>query len=619
MGNEGVCPKVGEARVPATAWTPNSEIATPTPASRPAGDPGAAVFCWIILALLLALFLAFTWKYGSFVIWMDDLSFVPYLTGQEPITLSWLWSPHAEHRMPIYKLAWISLVRLFDGELRLLMVINIFSLGGAAALLMLTAQRLRGSASYADGFFALALLNPSNAHGYSYAALIAQVLAVIPVLALVLIVLRSRNRLTLRAGLLAGACLLILPLFGGYGISLVCALSVWLGYAGMCVWWNGGRHSRRDGPILIGTAALALLLLALYFVGYELPGDPQPTPTIETMLRAGMQFFSVSLGVATAPYWLCFGIAVVGLLAATCAGVVVIWVLRAGERVRAIGFLLFILGLVGLAPVVAMRRPDHGGNDAHYQFFIFPALFCAYFSAQLYAWPGLARFVQMSLFITACVLIVPNIETGVARAEGVRQQAAAFETDLLAGKPPFILVEYHTPFLLPFPQGEAFVAYVLPSLKRAGIGRYREMRDDPHYQEVAVQIPSSLAQVEPRPGGNFGSDHDLVIDLPAPRFVYAVRFRCSYGNAQTVPVVFQAIWWNTQQIAAGGTGGHTLLPLGLHYSRPVESILEDKVITVWVNDTIDQVRIQPNLSPCSFGIREIALLAPVDKPAMPEQ
>ena len=87
------------------------------------------------------------------------------------------------------------------------------------------AKRLRGRMSYADAFFPLALLHP----GHCPCLLWSTPVEFPPVLAgtLLLIIVWGDAQLRLGTAILAGICLVLLPLCGGPGLALVPALALW--------------------------------------------------------------------------------------------------------------------------------------------------------------------------------------------------------------------------------------------------------------------------------------------------------------------------------------------------------------------------------------------------------
>ncbi len=53
---------------------------------------------------MLAAALAFVANYGNNVPSWDDWDMNPDADGQQPVTTTWLWSQHNEHRIPVPRL-----------------------------------------------------------------------------------------------------------------------------------------------------------------------------------------------------------------------------------------------------------------------------------------------------------------------------------------------------------------------------------------------------------------------------------------------------------------------------------------------------------------------------------
>src|SRR5262245_2507948 len=70
--------------------------------SRLPGPAGTVV--WTVWLAMSASALWFVGRYGSNMPHLDDWGIIPYLTGNEPVTLRWLWSEHNEHRIPLPRL-----------------------------------------------------------------------------------------------------------------------------------------------------------------------------------------------------------------------------------------------------------------------------------------------------------------------------------------------------------------------------------------------------------------------------------------------------------------------------------------------------------------------------------
>src|SRR5690348_14592492 len=89
----------------------------------------------------------------------DDWILIPFVTGERPVTFSWLWAQHGDHRIPLVKALFLVIYnRVTTYDFRAAVVANIVLLSVMAAMLVLTAAHLRGSLAYADAFFPLALL-----------------------------------------------------------------------------------------------------------------------------------------------------------------------------------------------------------------------------------------------------------------------------------------------------------------------------------------------------------------------------------------------------------------------------------------------------------------------------
>src|SRR5262249_46348511 len=138
---------------------------------------------------------------------------------------------------------------------------------------------------------------------------------------LLAVLVRSRDGLTLRAGVFAGVILILLPLFGGSGVALVPALALWLACAGWRSWQRADNAGRCGGAVFIGLASAALLLVAFYLRGYQRPYfcyDPA-IAGLRAQVRTAVQVLVTSFGAAAWWLWPLSGVMAVGLLAVTLA------------------------------------------------------------------------------------------------------------------------------------------------------------------------------------------------------------------------------------------------------------------------------------------------------------
>ena len=96
--------------------------------------------------------------------------------------------------------------------------------------------------------------------------------------------------------LVAGVCVVLLPLCGANGLGLVPALALWLGYAAILQWRVAARAGRRAAIIVAALAAAALLLVGLYFVGYNAMPHFSLTHSRRAILTAAAQFLTMGFG-----------------------------------------------------------------------------------------------------------------------------------------------------------------------------------------------------------------------------------------------------------------------------------------------------------------------------------
>src|SRR5215467_3770536 len=119
----------------------------------------APLIVWGTWSVMLVAALFLVGHYGSNVPSWDDWDMVPTLTGTQPITASWLWSQHNEHRVPVLRLVLLGLHRITAINFRTPMFFNVLALGALGFAMIRAAQRLRGWISYSDAFFPLLLLH----------------------------------------------------------------------------------------------------------------------------------------------------------------------------------------------------------------------------------------------------------------------------------------------------------------------------------------------------------------------------------------------------------------------------------------------------------------------------
>src|SRR5262245_25563420 len=183
-------------------------------------------------------------RFGRNVPFSDDWPMVPLITGDQSVTTDWLWEQFNEHRWPLAKLTLLGLYRLTGGDFRAGMVFNVLVLGVLAAAMIGAARRLRGGTSYSDAFFPLLLLNWGHYENLLWSTMVCFLLTILLIGGVLLVIVAGRDPFGLRGAILAGVCVLLLPLCGALGLIYAAALVPWLVYMSGRCWRSPGPRQR---------------------------------------------------------------------------------------------------------------------------------------------------------------------------------------------------------------------------------------------------------------------------------------------------------------------------------------------------------------------------------------
>jgi hypothetical protein len=625
----------------------------PGPSSREAAvsnaEGGAGAFVWGVWASLTVGSLAFVRRYGSKVPFWDDWGLVPARTGARPITAAWLWEQYAEYRFPLPKLVLLALARVTGNDLRADMVFGVVMLAALAGLMIHGARRVRGRTEWSDAFFPLALLHLGHHAHMLWSGLGVHLLATFLLGIPLLVIVSCGARLETGPGVLLGLSLIGLTLSGRGAIVYVPPLAAWLGYAGVSLWRT--RPDRRRGALVVLTVAVAAVLtVAAYFVGFRPPydffgpdvGAPRAFTAIDRW-TASAQFLSLGFGPAASAFWPLAGLVAAGLALATL-GVLGAAACRRGApgRLRTLGLLSLGAGSVTLTLVVGWRRTE-AAFDTYYAISAVPAWFWIHFVWMLHGPPPLGRRVQVALCGILGLMFSLNTLEGLYYGPCRSGPMQAFERDLKSGTPTPLLIKRHGPVLCPSVNCYYHAYHNLrtesfPALRRAGVGPFRRLRDDPGLQAVPLPIrPSALHQIAWRGDGGWagGAEAHAEFRLPEPRYVTGLRIRYAHSNAAGSRPYLRVGWNGTGRDRpapgrAGGPGGRWylefLFPLarslatGIHDrdSSPLDQYLDyehgpgpdEQGVTIWICDEIDRFLVYPGMAACEFHLAELTLLVP---------
>jgi hypothetical protein len=588
----------------------------------------ASVFVWGTLAFMLLANLVLVYTNTSNYPFSDELDLIT-----QSLTPQWLWAQHAEHRVPLAKLIWLSSLQLTNYDFRVGNSISVLTVGTVAFAMIWTARRLRGWTTFADAFFPLAFLNFGQGINFLWWWVFNHILAPMLACYLLLIILLRGKQLTPSSALLTGTCLVVLALAGPGGLPYVLALALWLGYRGGLYWRSPSElYGKRDCLLVISLALLAVLLVGLYFVNYAnapstAAGQPVAAVSLKAALKTSIQVLSISLGPAVKPYWRLAGSAVLMLLLLSVAVLIVALLKEPLERLRALGLLLFIGAAGSLVLIVGRARAGLGEEYALSGIYLnmaLPALCCAYFIWIVYGKPGISTLVQMCLFTGMCLFFLPNLAVGLGMGRHFSTIGQTLKQDIRAGVPPFILAERHVAFLNPATDDVKGIALRLRQMQQAGIPQFRDMALDPAFREVALPVaPVGMNQVMWHNGvGDSRADDpsqaSVDFALIEPRFVYAIRLTYAYGDKTHGWAAFRMSWGdgdhnNWGNAGVSGCKGRVSLSLETFphdmWSKRYRGGPQ-KSLTIWVHSTIDGFRICPDTKPFSFAVSEITLLVP---------
>jgi hypothetical protein len=531
-------------------------------------------------------------------------------TPTPSLTLRWVWEQHAEHRIPLAKFLWLAVLKLTNYDFFVGNILVVLAFGAIAAGMILTARAVRGWTRCADAFLPLSILNFSQAMDYLWWFNVHHVLPPLLASAVLIIIVSKGTRLKFRHVLAIALCLFLLSLSGPGAFPFVLAFAVWIGYWAIHSHRSAAEFQTRwHRPLVLGLTALAVLLMGLSTIGFDraqgmwMSGH---SSGVWPYVKAALQLTSLSLGTASlhgslwrysGPAVTALGLGAIGLLAS-------VWLSRPEERLRVLGVFLF-LGATGV--LIAGMAWARGGMGEGYIFVghyvprIVPAVCCIYLAFAVYGGRVTGGLIPMCLLTIACVFLWPNVTMGLNWGTSGFSYRHDLERDLRAGLPPLVLADRYARHL---DHGNAEnMAAVLRKLRRDKIGEFRNMQPDPLFLEIPVSVtPVLLHQVTWEEGVGYakGNDPSLTFAMKRPERVYAIRFKLSYPSTKGQTAFLQVFWRQT--------GRSHFVETERNFSTGVETTREGRTVTVWVDDTIDEFRIDPDIGPCVFAISDLRLL-----------
>ncbi len=408
-----------------------------------------------VATVFIALLLSSMWSavhYADRVPYLDDWEFVPYITGEQPASLRWLWALHNEHRFPLAKAIDYGLACLTGLDARWGALLNVTLLGAITLAFLRGLRRWRGRLRYGDAFLPLLLLHWGHWESMVLPLLIQFVASTACLSLLVYQVVAGAARPARSRILWFGIGLLGAGLSGANGLPATAIMPGWLLWVAVRAWRQPARRDRLTAALAASLAVLAYAYVLLYFVGYEKPAWHPPSPSFWASLETGLRVLTMALGHCAAHLWpvsLCF-VVIMGL----AAGLVCWQTMRSQPETvgRALGFLLSLGTLVVLALAIGHGRAGLGvqnGFNFRYTTLMCPLLLTVYVTFQVLASPYAARVVRLLLYSAMLALCWPNTSDGL-QAMGLRRAAnLALIADVQAGVRPSVLSERYAGVFYP--------------------------------------------------------------------------------------------------------------------------------------------------------------------------
>ncbi len=575
---------------------------------------------WMVMSAATLVFVGF---YGSNVPCWDDWDLVPTATGQQPVTLEWLWSQHNEHRVPVPRLVLLALLRLLPMDFRTGMFFNVLVTAGLTLALILVARKLRGRSIYPDAFFPIALLGWGQAVNFLWCWEVQFYSSMALSGAALVLMARSNSAPKLWLARLMGFCVILLPLCGANGLGLVPALAAWLGYAALVRWRTGSSEGRREAIILSGLGGAAIVLVALYFVGYSSvpyhPSNHHPRVVARTVAQFLTMAFGPGIVGLSFPdrepqaFWKLICGAVVALYVLTAGILLTTWWNQPKDRARTAGLLLFLLAIGSLALGLGMGRD---GFETRYVTLSLPGI-CAIYLAWIVIGPvRVRRWVTLALFAAALGALPANTWWGWRYAQDLRSRLSSFEGDIRRGMPPYQVTQRHS-YLHPH---HILMMDYMPMLREAGVGAFAQLRSDPPFELIPVPLtPVETEDVMWQDGvaRAAGKHETLTFALPQDVDAAGIRLRYTYQNPQGVEP-YIAIHWKSSKEPAFGQDSYTKYsPTGdrANWRQGTWSRLHHApIMEAWVCQPVQTIRIRPAIGKGTIEINELSILVPAADP-----
>lgn len=564
----------------------------------------AAALVAAAFLLMLTLTLAFVAKNALNLPFYDEWSNVPVIAGEAPLTWHWLWMPHNEHRILLPRLLYLAVAALSHDDFRAGCYVNVALLAAASLALLYAIRQARGRWSLTDAFFPLILLTPAHFEdllsGFQSAFLLPVALLAATLALVVIPGPFTPRRLTLLSLGLAA-----LPLCAAGGLIFAAAMTAWLVLAAVLQWRQGG-----------GRFLLAALPVALVIAACSLGLSPTlSTSNLHETLHGLAQCLSTAFGPPTLTHWPWHARLTKCLLAATTF--LLLWIIlrHPHQRLRATALLALLAGTFLVALAIGYGRTTSGQYWAmapRYAAWMALIPICSFYAWTLYGL-SISRWLIPTFLLLAPILMLPTTLTQARDfAQSRHEVRDAIVTGAKAGRPAQALGTRYADQLWLFDD----TAHVIPAsgpdalamLARHHLGPFKKIPAAPSPDLSALHptdlplTPASTNQIEllaPSLYHGTGTDPYLVFHLDHPQYVVAIRLTFTLDNSAHNNPTFQCFWMDPPR-------------QNFSYDRSFTQILPPgpRELTLYPCEQISELRLDPDIQPCTFHLTRITLLTP---------
>jgi hypothetical protein len=424
------------------------------------GDRPARLFVWASWVVMVASTFAVVLLNARNVPIYEDWQVVPAYTGHQDHFWTWLWAQNNEHRVPLPKLIYLGLLKLWP-DFRVGMVFSIVLLAVVAAAFVIFMRRLWGHTRWTDAFFPVVLLHLGHWENLGWSWQLQFVVATALACG-VLMGSASPRAFGTRRALALGACLVAIPFTGATALPF--APLVALGLLPRL-----RQAPSRPRAVLASSIVVTFVVTLLYFVGLQHPSWVPPSPSPWATIETGLKSLALSFGPAASAWWF------VSALAAVCvvAGAAILLLRARGRELWAL--LAFLAGGGVLALEIGNGRagyiPIQGLAD-RYALIAVPVLCCAYLVYDRYGNPTWRRLAPGVLCGTVIALLPLNVIFGFQFRDWYHRLVDPFAAEVKTGVPLDELT-YYGVIAADIPT----MSDVMVQMHQAGIGVFSKLQE----------------------------------------------------------------------------------------------------------------------------------------------